>query len=247
MAKVFVEDNELTDIANAIREKNGTEETYKPSEMGSAIRAIESGGENWLEYVYTMSALFKQTHFDCDDILMKVGRENTTSQNALFLSTAFQYASGFSKIRIEIYMTFEKSLNAAGMFQCEYKKGEAKTIDLPFLENVTFNSTTNMFYNQNNLEEILGVLDVSEGTGANLSNMFGYCNNLKTVRFKENTIKTNLGFSVSSLLSSESIQSIIDGLATVETVQTLTLHSDVVLKLTEAQISQIEAKNWNLG
>lgn len=43
MTKVFVEDNELTDIAEAIREKNGTEETYKPSEMGSAIRAIVGG------------------------------------------------------------------------------------------------------------------------------------------------------------------------------------------------------------
>ena len=44
MARVFVKDTELTDIANAIREKNGTEETYKPSEMGDAVRAIEVSG-----------------------------------------------------------------------------------------------------------------------------------------------------------------------------------------------------------
>lgn len=44
MANVLVNDASLQDIADAIREKNGTEETYKPAEMGDAVRAIESGG-----------------------------------------------------------------------------------------------------------------------------------------------------------------------------------------------------------
>lgn len=45
MSRVFVQDTELRDIADAIREKNGTEDTYKPSEMGAAIRDIESGAD----------------------------------------------------------------------------------------------------------------------------------------------------------------------------------------------------------
>lgn len=44
MANVLVNDTSLADIADAIREKNGTAETYKPAEMGAAIREIESGG-----------------------------------------------------------------------------------------------------------------------------------------------------------------------------------------------------------
>lgn len=44
MAEVLVQDTSLQAIADAIRAKNGTETTYKPSEMGTAIRAIESGG-----------------------------------------------------------------------------------------------------------------------------------------------------------------------------------------------------------
>lgn len=44
MARVFVNDTTLTDIADAIREKNGTEDTYKPSQMADAVRGIESGG-----------------------------------------------------------------------------------------------------------------------------------------------------------------------------------------------------------
>lgn len=44
MAKVLVEETNLTNIANSIREKTGTTDTYKPSEMASAISGIQSGG-----------------------------------------------------------------------------------------------------------------------------------------------------------------------------------------------------------
>lgn len=40
----FVDDTSLQDIADAIREKTGEETEYKPSEMGDAIRGIETGG-----------------------------------------------------------------------------------------------------------------------------------------------------------------------------------------------------------
>lgn len=42
MAKVVVTDTHLTNIANAIRNKNGTNDTYKPSEMASAIQGIST-------------------------------------------------------------------------------------------------------------------------------------------------------------------------------------------------------------
>lgn len=44
MAVVAISDSILTDIADAIRSKNGTEDTYKPSEMPDAIEAISGGG-----------------------------------------------------------------------------------------------------------------------------------------------------------------------------------------------------------
>lgn len=46
MAKVLVNETSLTSIADAIREKNGTAATYKPSEMAAAIAAIEVGGND---------------------------------------------------------------------------------------------------------------------------------------------------------------------------------------------------------
>jgi hypothetical protein len=68
---------------------------------------------------------------------------------------------------------------------------------------------------------------------------------LKNITF-EGEIGKNISFIHSSLLSAESIQSIIDGLVTVETAQTLTLHSDVTAKLTTEQFNTISSKNWEL-
>ena len=44
MSKVLVNESSLTGIADAIRNKNGSTDTYKPSEMAAAITAISGGG-----------------------------------------------------------------------------------------------------------------------------------------------------------------------------------------------------------
>lgn len=56
--KGLVKEEYLQDMANAIREKNGSTDTYKPSEMANAIREIEVGGgikesPNLFSYPYT--------------------------------------------------------------------------------------------------------------------------------------------------------------------------------------------------
>lgn len=43
----YIDKQTLQDIADAIRTKNGSEETYKPSEMADAIRGIEGGGDGF--------------------------------------------------------------------------------------------------------------------------------------------------------------------------------------------------------
>lgn len=44
MSKVLITESNLTNIADAIRSKNGSSETYTPAEMASAISNIPSGG-----------------------------------------------------------------------------------------------------------------------------------------------------------------------------------------------------------
>ena len=94
------------------------------------------------------------------------------------------------------------------------------------------------------LETINGEIDFSNVT--NLGNILLGCYKLKDITIKPNSLKLSF-FIPSPVLSAESIQSIIDGLATVETAQTLTLHADVKAKLTEEQLATITNKNWNLA
>lgn len=117
-----------------------------------------------------------------------------------------------------------------------------KKID--FINTSNGTNFANMFSNCTSLTTI-PQLDVSNGTV--FSYMFNNCNKLVNVSFVENSIKSSIQFAHSPLLSVESIQSIINGLATVEIAQTLTLHKDVKAKLTESQIAQITSKNWNLA
>ena len=95
------------------------------------------------------------------------------------------------------------------------------------------------------LEKIVGVLDFSSTTNVNM--MFNGCPNLKDVTFEPNTLSISISLAQSSKLTSKSIQSVIDGLATVTTAQTLTLHADVKARLTQTQLDTISGKNWNLA
>ena len=71
------------------------------------------------------------------------------------------------------------------------------------------------------------------------------CDYLIEVRFVPGTIKTSIKFSRCSTLSAQSVQSIIDGLATVTTAQTLTINKAITL--TDAQKASITAKGWTLA
>lgn len=97
------------------------------------------------------------------------------------------------------------------------------------------------------LEEIKTELDCT--SAANVSFMFNRCFKLREVRFTPKSVLLSISFIDSSLLSAESIQSIIDGLAdlTGVTAQTLTFHTDVKDKLTQEQLTTITNKNWTLA
>lgn len=103
---------------------------------------------------------------------------------------------------------------------------------------------------QSALVEIIGALDFSSVSGNYaLNGTFSQCGALKEIRFVAGSIPKTLSINNSSLLSDNSIQSIIDGLKdmTGATAQTLYLHSTVKAKLTEEQTAAITAKNWNLA
>ena len=107
-----------------------------------------------------------------------------------------------------------------------------------------FASLDTVFTYNSNLRVIEPVIPVNN---CNIGYGFAGCTALEEVRFS-GTIAQMAYFANSSNLSAASIQSIVDGLAdlTGQTAQTLTLHSAVGAKLTEAQKETVAAKNWTL-
>lgn len=79
------------------------------------------------------------------------------------------------------------------------------------------------------------------------SNCFGNCAYLESVTIG-GSIDKNIAFAQSDLLTTASVQSIIDHLKdlTGQTAQTIQFHTDVLLRLTEEQIATILAKNWTI-
>ena len=118
------------------------------------------------------------------------------------------------------------------------------------LKSVDFVNSTSKVTNFSGLFAGKTVLETAKGldlsSATNLASMFASCSNLKNITFVENSIKINFNLGSSSLLSNESIQSLINGLATVETAQNLTIHNDVATKLTDEQKATISSKNWNI-
>ena len=52
MANKLYQESAIQDIAAAIREKNGTADTYKVADMGNAVRSIQGGNKDIPTYHY---------------------------------------------------------------------------------------------------------------------------------------------------------------------------------------------------
>ena len=111
MAIVTINDENLTNIASAIRAKNGTENTYKPSDMAAAIAAIVSGGSfegfNTEEYDIT--------------ILSRLQRAYAGSSYAVWKNWG-DYITDFEDVYLLIYFHNSVEIYIKGLFQCEADK-----------------------------------------------------------------------------------------------------------------------------
>ena len=88
-------------------------------------------------------------------------------------------------------------------------------------------------------------LDFGKAVATNATRyVFFGCTSLENISFEPNSIKLSLDIP-SGKLTSESVVSVINGLATVTTAQTLTLNSAITL--TDEQKATINSKGWTLA
>ena len=244
MANVFVEEKYLQDIADAIREKNGTETKYPPSEMSDAVRAIENSGNTSFELARSIQDAFRDSTFPSrTEIILKINQTDGKLYSNCCCYT-FYRTSGIKSIKMSC-RDKETPINYSMFAQnCT----DLEEVDLSDF-NRNFSNSSYMFTYCKKLRKIIGELDFSTLAADGWGPFVG-CESLEEIRFKEKCLlKYNISFSKSALLSDESIQSIIEALGdlTGATALKLVLHSTVVSKLTEEQVAQIANKNWVIG
>ena len=237
---------DLTTVAYAIRVKGGTTEKLEfPQGMADAVSAIQSGGgeavANPFEYVTNMNELYRGCIFPNNHELI-INAPNFLEG----MDRIIRYSKGLKSIKL-IGNTNNNTVSMQYGFQQYMNETLLETVDFSEWGNgevkVTYGNSA--FSGDSKLITINGVFDFTNTV--NINGMFDECRALENIKFKENTIKLSLGLRSSGLLSDASIQSIIDGLATVETTQTLALHADVKAKLTDTQLATITGKNWTVA
>ena len=266
MAYRKVDELSLTDIANTIRAKGGTSEPLTfPDGFKSAIESIQSGGGTAISEVDQWLIDFWHQRTSFDYAFYKQSIENIPlidTSNGTSFTYMFYQCSSLTEIPL---IDTSNGTNFSNMFRdC------SSLTEIPQLNTSNGTSFLYMFASCSSLTEI-PLIDTSNGTnfgytfyfcqslttisqldvssGTNFSNMFAFCPKLTTISFAEGCIKRAISFAQSSLLSGESVQSIIDGLAdlTGGPYQKVTFHSDIVDKLTDEQKQQVTDKNWTIG
>jgi hypothetical protein len=207
----------LSAIGDAIREKTGGTDLIPFLDMPEAIRSISGGSTpqpenvpNPLKYATQLDTVYMGAAFPENyELTLNVPYVKS-------LGNAFNGARNIKKLTL-IGNTAENLVS--------FNRAFRSCLSIEIIDLTEFNakpSTIDMAsYSNSALREILGEIDFSECT--NMNSAFQGCTNLEKITPKANSIKISIGFPSSSKLSATSIQSIIDGLATVETAQTLTL------------------------
>lgn len=230
------------DIKAAIEAKgvtvgDGTIDTY--ADKISEISGGESGGgfQTGVDAIATKAKAitFTDMNFGVQSITLNLN--NITTMSNLF----YKALGDTSEITINC-PNLVTSMNAVFDGDTPDQKLKKITLNVNTEKATTFNA---FVWGRKGLEIIDGTpLNFSSATA--IGSAFNSCISLREMRIAPNTIKVICNLSACSSFSDETIQSVIDGLATVETTQLLQLHSTVGNKLTDTQKATITAKNWTL-
>lgn len=270
--KYTIEDTTLTAIADSIRAKTGGVDEIMPEDMPTEINGIETGGgTEEIENIIDNSGVLDSTEGTVEEKveqLVDLGEDfnnyiGVSAKRKIFKSdyegvqeefvlpkTDFSSATSLHNFCINSYVTdipfYIDSPNCTSIYAAF--SGTSKLKHMVGMNTSKVTRSYNSFYNSA-LEVIDEPFDFSSIPDSNNTPNFNNCRNLREIRFVPESLPFGLSISASSLLSAESIQSIIDGLAdlTGGTAQTLTLNATVKAKLTQTQLDTITGKNWSLA
>ena len=185
MAKVLVNESSLTGIADAIRGKNGSTDTYKPSEMAAAITAISGGGPEIPDSAFVISGNCNYWDYYGQWDSFIAAYKNKWSTSDINLCTSMFENSKLTEIPFEInfYATYIPITN---MFRnCE------NMIKLPKLNNLEPSDSSKLFESCNKLRTIPNDFtdtwnfsyqdNQTSQFNCNQNNMFYNCHSLRSI------------------------------------------------------------------
>ena len=154
MAKVFIEETTLTNIGNAIRDKEGTSELIPVTDMATRIAAIESGGG---------------------------GAEPPESAFNITGDCMYRFAEGGWDWFINMY---GDRVTTSNIGNCMYMFARTQVEEIPFTVNISSSCDNfqSMFVNAKNLKvcpKIRGRFNGYYLTSLNCESMLEYCYNIR--------------------------------------------------------------------
>ena len=248
MEKVLVSKTNLTNIADAIREKLNTDDTYKPSEMSDAIRSLSVDGVDplWTAdgKVYYQTLTFPDTVTSIGDYAYHNGGkikkiilgDNITSIG----KSAFYYCNIVEEI------VFGSGLETIG--ETAFRMCGRSTLTKVDLMNTSLTSIgQNAFRNCEVLTDLL-LPNTLTSTVVGITGSFATCDKLKNVTLQEG-ILCDLDFSVSVEFTTEDLVNMLNSLGTVPSGETKTFTIGVtnLAKLTDEQKLVATNKGWTLA
>lgn len=141
MSKVLTDNKHYTDIANAIREKNGLTTTYKPAEMANAIAAIETGGGDLPEEAFNITGdcRYRFANNGWNWYIEKYGNKIQTS-DITGLDNMFNSANKLTAIPFEINCKTNMTHDLSNIFSdCN------KLVEIPKINNCKVSGIDSMF------------------------------------------------------------------------------------------------------
>jgi hypothetical protein len=228
---VEVVDNRVTEIENAIDESGVLDSTE-----GSVTEKVEQLIDKAEDGYLAEKMVFKGTVFQNLNSPFKNWTEKTIPKLDFSQLTSLLYTFNSSQIEyIDYYINSSNCNSFASAF--------ANCKNLKWIKGIDFTSAkiiTEMF-SGSTIERIIEPLDFTNITS---KNKWNHAQTLTDFRIVPESYKSSGDFPYANN-TAETIQSIFDGLATVETAQTLTLH--VNAKILQSQVDNVNAKGWTVA
>lgn len=164
---------------------------------------------------------------------------NVTTMWCMFIGCNWLKSIDFSGWDTTKVTDFDCFISASGDHTPELESVDMRSFNTPSVINFNY-----MFGARTTLKEIkFGILDFASAT--DVGNMFHACNALTTFTGEVRNLKLSLDLGFSPL-TVESAMVFINGLAEVETAQTLRLKSTTYEQLTPEQIAVATARGWTI-